>query len=350
MQFNIFMSVNKTTDLIPIAGNDPESLAMIFRDHDIDPRYAQRLLYWIYKRNITSFTEINDIPKKIVSAIEGTFVTGLFEPLTSVLSDDGSIKYLFRNANGLAYEAVYMPEGKRSTVCVSVQSGCRMGCRFCATGKYGWKGNLTAGEIINQVVSIPHKITHVVLMGMGEAGDNIDEVIKACRILTAQWGLAVGRAKVTVSTVGILPSLRRLLEETDCNITLSLHSPFAEERKKVIPAETRWPFASALAMMKEFQLKKLRRFTVAYVMLSGINDTGRHLDELIRLLKGNRVRINLLPYHPFEGDENRSTSYKNMMEFKHALVSSGIEATVRRSRGKDIDAACGMLAAVSVTE
>ncbi len=338
------MPVDNISGKILLAGLDPEKLAALLQRNGIEIRYARRLLYWLYVRGIKSFSQINDIPKKVLSELDNYFGTGLFEPDSICQSSDGSVKFLFRNSAGLAYETVYLPDGKRNTVCVSVQSGCRMGCRFCATGKNGWKGNLTAGEIVNQVISLPYKATHIVMMGMGEPGDNIEEVISACRILTAGWGMAIGRTKVTISTVGILPSLERLLNETGCNITLSLHSPFPEERRQVIPSEKSWPFCEATELLKRFNRDRNRRFTVAYVMIKGINDTQRHLDELKKLLSGSKIKINLLPYHPFDGDEQVTSDNATMMMFKHMLVTSGIEATVRKSRGSDIAAACGMLA------
>lgn len=328
-----------------VAGSDLTDTGEFLGSLGIDERHSRRLLYWIYRRGIKSFREINDIPAGAINILSENAITGLSTPIASALSADGSVKYLFNTADGLTHETVWLPDGKRSTVCVSVQSGCRMGCRFCATGKNGWGGNLSAGDIVNQVISIPHPVTHVVMMGMGEPGDNIDEVLKACRILTAEWGLAVGRNRVTVSTVGVVPSVKRLLEETECNITLSLHSPFSKERMEVIPAESRWPFAETIDLMKSYDNRRKRRFTVAYVMIKGKNDSERHLEELKRLLAGTGIRVNLLPYHALEGDDASSLGPELMMRFKHELVTSGIGASVRKSRGSDIDAACGMLAA-----
>lgn len=328
-----------------VAGSDLIDIEEFLGSLGIDERYSRRLLYWIYRRGKHSFGEINDIPAKILRLLSEKAVTGLSVPIASESSSDGSVKYLFTTNGGLTHETVYLPDGKRHTVCVSVQSGCRMGCRFCATGRNGWGGNLTAGEIVNQVISIPHEVTHIVMMGMGEPGDNINEVIRACHILTAEWGLAAGRNRVTVSTVGVTPSVMRLLEETECNITLSLHSPFPEERREVIPAEARWPFSETLSLLKQYDNRRKRRFTVAYVMIRGKNDSDRHLGELRRLLAGSGIRVNLLPYHPLEGDDGQSSGTDVMMKFKHELVTSGIGASVRKSRGSDIDAACGMLAA-----
>lgn len=328
-----------------VAGSDLKEFEEFLACLGIDKRYSLRLLRWIYRRGIHSFSEINDIPVKVLRILSEKAVTGLSSPIASEVSSDGSVKYLFTTSSGLHHETVWLPEGKRRTVCVSVQSGCRMGCRFCATGKNGWGGDLSAGEIINQVISVPHDVTHIVMMGMGEPGDNINEVIRACHILTAGWGLAAGRSKVTVSTVGVTPSVIRLLEETECNITLSLHSPFPEERREVIPAESGWPFSETLKLLKEYDNRRKRRFTVAYVMIKGKNDTDRHLKELHRLLAGTGIRVNLLPCHQVDGDDLCSPGQDVMMKFKHELVVSGIGASVRRSRGSDINAACGMLAA-----
>jgi 23S rRNA (adenine2503-C2)-methyltransferase len=336
--------VKESINRIAVAGLDTEEIQSLLVSRGIDGRYARRLLYWIYRKAISSFGEINDIPKTVLTVIEDNFVTGLYPPADSETSADGSAKYLYTTPGGLHHETVWLPDGKRQTVCISVQAGCRMGCRLCATGQNGWGGNLTAGEIINQVVCLPHGFTHIVLMGMGEPGDNIEEVIKACNILTSEWGLAAGRSKVTVSTVGVTPAVQRLLDETDCNITLSLHSPFPGERLQVIPAEARWPFTGTLRLMQEYEGRRKRRFTVAYVMIKGRNDSEGHLDELIRLLAGTGIRVNLLPFHPVNEDREQSSGLAAMMKFKHRLVTSGIGASVRRSRGTDISAACGMLA------
>ncbi len=333
------------TNLITIAGSELSDIEALLYSLGVDATYSRRLLYWVYRKAIRSFAEINDIPYAVLRTLDQNTSIGLMPPVASEVSADGSVRYLFSGSGDLNHETVWLPDGKRSTVCVSVQSGCRMGCRFCATGSNGWGGNLTACEIVNQVVSVPHEITHIVLMGMGEPGDNIEEVLKACRIFTAEWGLAAGRSKVTVSTVGVTPSVMRLLDETECNITLSLHSPFPEERREFIPAETRWPFEETLSLLKNYYNRRKRRFTVAYVMIEGRNDTDRHLEELKKLLTGTGIRVNLLPYHPLAGDDARSSGSDVMMKFKHNLVTSGISASVRKSRGADVDAACGMLAA-----
>jgi 23S rRNA (adenine2503-C2)-methyltransferase len=330
---------------ISLTGLSLEQLEDLLAENHTDKKYAVRLLYWIYRRKISSFDEIDDIPKKVIEKLSFIFETGKTLPYYSVKSADGSVKYLFRSGDGKYYESVYIPDGKRQTVCISVQSGCRMGCRFCATGRYGWHGNLTTAEIIGQITSLPFEITHVVFMGMGEPCDNADEVIKACTVLVSEWGLAKGRSNITISTVGVMPGLDRLLTGTDCNITLSLHSPFPSEREQIMPVEKRWPAYELLERLKKQKLLHKRRFTVAYVMIEGVNDTDNHLNELLKLIKGTGIRVNLLPYHSLPGDRLKSSSYERMMIFKHFLVTSGTSASIRRSRGNDVYAACGMLAA-----
>ncbi len=301
----------------------------------------------LYKKRLKDFNDFPKIPGKLRSLLLDKAETGFFRYTHMQTSEDKSVKYLFMNSEGRRFETVYIPDGKRHTVCVSTQSGCRMGCHFCVSGAYGFHGNLTTGEIINQILSIhaAGKITHVVFMGMGEPLDNTDNVFKACEILTASWGLSLSPRNITVSTVGILPSMQMFLQKSDCNLTLSLHSPFAEERKLIVPVENKYPSAEIVKLMKEAKLRKGRRLTIAYIMIKDINDTDKHLEKLISLLRGSSIRVNLLPYHSVGVDDKESSTPEKMQKFKHILVTSGISASVRRSRGEDISAACGLLAA-----
>jgi 23S rRNA (adenine2503-C2)-methyltransferase len=300
----------------------------------------------IYKKGITEISKISKIPKKLKNELDTIANTGISMPVASELSADKTVKYLYRTESGKQFETVYIPEIKRNTVCVSSQSGCRMGCQFCATGKYGFHGNLSAGEIVNQVISIPHesKTTHVVFMGMGEPMDNLENVIKACKILTSEWGPAISSRNITVSTVGITPAIEEFLNSSECNLTLSIHSPFPLERKRIVPAEIKYPVHDIIRMLNSYPLKKKRRLTIAYVMIKGLNDTDLHLAELKTLLKGSRIRINLLSYHMLPDDQNTPSDAERMDFFRHELVLSGISASIRKSRGIDISAACGLLA------
>jgi len=313
----------------------------------IDSSYAVRLAYWIYKKRISGFSEITNISKTIKAVITEKFETGLFNPVSLKSSKDKTEKYLFKTSDGRKFESVYIPEIKRNTLCVSVQSGCRMGCSFCLTGKYGFNGDLSAGEIVNQIISNPHagEVTNVVFMGMGEPLDNIEAVLKACSIITAEWGLSIGARNVTVSTVGIPEGITEFLEKSKCNLTLSLHSPFPEERSLVIPVEIKYPFKSILDTLAGSRLKSRRRISIAYIMIKGMNDTDNHLSALKTLLKNTGIRVNLLPYNKIPGSGSIPSAYDRMLHFKHELVISGIPASIRKSRGSDIYAACGLLAA-----
>jgi 23S rRNA (adenine2503-C2)-methyltransferase len=300
----------------------------------------------IYKKHISDISDFANIPDRLKEMLLKVAHTGISQPSASEVSEDKSVKYLFRTEDGKEFETVYIPDKKRNTVCVSTQSGCRMGCSFCVTARYGYRGNLTTGEIVNQIIAIPQSgnVTHVVFMGMGEPMDNLENVLKACKILTSEWGLAIGARNVTVSTVGIMPAIEQFLQNSDCNLTLSLHSPFPNERKKMVPAENRYPVDTIINLIKNYPLKKKRRLSVAYVMIKDLNDTDNHLEELKSILTGSAIRVNLLPYNCEPGDLKSSSSAERMQFFKHNLIVSGISASIRKSRGTDISAACGLLA------
>jgi 23S rRNA (adenine2503-C2)-methyltransferase len=314
--------------------------------HGYNMVQAGKVLLSVYRRGVTQVSQINNIPKTLKNYLLSDFKVGVYSPASSVISTDGSVKYLFRNEQGLEFETVYIPDNKRHTVCVSTQAGCRMGCPFCLTGRFGFKGNLSAGDIINQIVSLPQaaRISNVVFMGMGEPMDNLEEVLNACKILSSEWGLSISCRRITVSTVGLLDGVMEFLERSDCNLTLSLYSPFPEERRLIIPVEKKDPVIQVIDIMRSFPFNKRRRLSVAYVMIRDINDSERHLDELKKLLKDSAIRVNLLPYHRIADETYCSSTAERMQYFRHNLIFSGISASIRKSRGKDISAACGLLA------
>ncbi len=329
-----------------LCGLTPEEILDLAGPADFKISHVLKISNAVYKKRINDILKIPGIPGVLSRRLAEISDPGIFAPITFERSSDNTKKYLFRNAEGLEFETVYLPGAKRNCVCVSTQSGCRMGCPFCVTAKYGFHGNLDAHSIVNQIIGIPEAstVTHVVFMGMGEPLDNLENVLKACKIITAEWGLSLSPANVTVSTVGITPGVVRFLEESDCNLTLSLHSPFREERKRVVPVENKYPFHEITEIMKRFPLKKKRRLSIAYIMMEEVNDTNDHLEGLKSLLGGSEIRVNLLPYHPVKDELTRSSSPEKMNYFKHELVISGISASVRKSRGIDISAACGLLA------
>lgn len=331
---------------INLCGLTVEEIHDLIRRGGFEFRHAVALANIIYKNGGEGLAQSSRIPKSLKTFISDFAQAGIYSPSESEVSIDRTVKFLFRTSSGQQFETVFIPDGRRNTVCVSTQSGCRMGCPFCVTGKYGFHGNLSAGDILNQILSIPdaEKINHVVFMGMGEPMDNLDNVLKACRIITAEWGLAISPRHITVSSVGITPAVEEFLYQSDCNLTISLYSPFTDERRMVIPAEQLYPVREIIRIMKTYPLRKKRRLSIACVMIDKVNDTDGHLNELIKLLKGSDIRVNLLPYHPVKKDINRSSSDERMLYFKHNLVVSGISASVRKSRGADISAACGLLA------
>lgn len=334
---------------ICLCGLSPEEILKHSETDDFTINHAVAVANSIYKKRISDIARFERIPSKLKNRLLETSSSGIFKPVSTMFSKDLSVKYLFKNDKGLQYETVYIPDKNRHTVCVSTQSGCRMGCTFCFTGRSGFYGNLPAGEIINQIISIPEAplVNHVVFMGMGEPLDNLQNVLKACKIITAGWGLAISPRNVTVSTVGLTSEIRVLLESSECNITLSLFSPFSCERKQFVPAEKLHPASGIIEILKSHPLRKKRRLSVAYVMISGVNDTEKHLEGLKNLIRGSAIRVNLIPYHPGNDDKLKSSSCIWMQHFKHELVVSGVSASIRKSRGSDIAAACGLLASTS---
>jgi len=331
---------------INLCGLTAEGIFDLIRPGGFEFRHALSVANIIYKRGGDNPAKISKLPGRLWAFLKDAAQTGIHGPSASQVSVDRTVKLLFRSSGGKQFETVYIPDGRRNTVCVSTQSGCRRGCPFCVSGKYGFHGNLSAGEIVNQVLSITFgdRISHIVFMGMGEPMDNLENVLKACRIMTAEWGMAVSPRNITISSVGVTPAIKEFLERSACNLTISLYSPFAGERIRIIPAEKEYPVREIIGIMMEYPLHKKRRFSVAYIMIDMINDTDMHLGELIRMLKNTGIRVNLIPYNPDKGDLNRSSPDERMLTFKHNLILSGISASVRKSRGADIFAACGLLA------
>ena len=273
------------------------------------------------------------------------FEVGLTSYTKVQISADGTKKYLFPTIQHKFIETAMIPERDRKTVCVSSQVGCKMGCLFCFTAKQGFQGQLTAGEIINQIRSIDEagEITNIVYMGMGEPFDNLDEVLKSIEILTSEWGFAMSPRRITVSTIGIIPGMLTFLEKSEAHLAVSLHTPFNEERQKLMPVQVAYPIEEVVREIKSWDFGRQRRVSFEYILFEGLNDSLAHVRELARLLDGLKCRINLIRFHPVPGTPLKSPSDKVMQEFKDALNNKGILTTVRASRGQDIYAACGLL-------
>jgi len=277
--------------------------------------------------------------------LQEKFIIGLQEPTDVQTSSDGTKKYLFDVGESGSIESAYIPESKRNTLCVSSQVGCKMRCLFCMTGRQGLKSNLTAGEIVNQVRSLPerHEITNIVYMGMGEPMDNLEPVMQSLEILTAEWGMGISKRKITVSTIGIVPAMKHFLENSECHLAVSLHTPFESERKMLMPVSHVHSISDILSEIKKHELGRQRRVSFEYIVFDGLNDTPKHVNELARILNGINCRINLIRFHSIPNTPLSGTNEKKLQKFKEALNSKGIITTIRASRGQDIDAACGLL-------
>ena len=311
---------------------------------------GKQLAEWLYVRRASSFEQMTNISLKGRQALEEQYTIGRHEPVAEAVSKDGTKKYLFRLSGDevkgdVFIESVYIPDNERATLCVSTQAGCKMGCKFCMTGTLGFHGQLPASEILNQIFSIPDsdQLTNIVYMGEGEPMDNIDHVLRSLQVMTEPWGCAWSPKRITVSTVGVVPGLERFLKESECHLAVSLHNPFGAERQDIMPIEKRYHLTDVVAMLKQYDWQHQRRVSFEYICWYGQNDTIRHAKELVRLLKGLPCRMNLIRFHAGVDQAFASSDEKQMEWLRDYLSDHGITTTIRRSRGEDILAACGML-------
>jgi 23S rRNA (adenine2503-C2)-methyltransferase len=313
---------------------------------------AGQLADWLYKKQVSDFKIMTNLSKKARELLSEKYDVGI-TPFSKVQqSSDGTKKYLFSAAGNNFIEAAFIPEESRSTLCISSQVGCKMGCLFCMTGKQGFQANLSSGEILNQLLSIPEKdsVSNLVFMGMGEPFDNMESLMKTLDILTASWGLGMSPRRITVSTIGIIPAMTRFIEESNCHLAVSLHTPFEEERNKLMPIDAVYPLTEIFALLKSFDFPRQRRISFEYIMFKGLNDTPAHINELVRLMHGLKARINLIRFHPVPGTPLEGSPDKTIIKFRDALNAKGIVTTIRASRGLDIDAACGLLSTKALLE
>ena len=318
-------------------------------------RFAgKQLAEWLYIRRVTSIDEMTNISLKGREALKAQYTIGRHAPVREAVSVDGTRKYLFAVGDQFI-ESVYIPEEDRATLCVSTQMGCKMGCKFCMTGTLGFHGHLSPAEILNQIFEIDQlaitneqsPLTNVVYMGEGEPMDNLDNVLRSLEIMTAPYGCAWSPKRITVSTVGV-PAMKRFLDESECHLAISMHDPFPAERATIMPAEKMLSITEVVALLKQYDWSHQRRVSFEYICWHGQNDTIRHAKELLRLLKGLNCRINLIRFHAGVEDiknERRfpASDEKQMEWFRDYLTQNGLTTTIRRSRGEDILAACGML-------
>lgn len=310
------------------------------------PRFAaKQIARWLYDKHATTIEAMSDLSARHRALLAETYEVGLTAPEKVSISTDGTKKYLYRTSQNHFIESAYIPDGDRTTLCISSQAGCRMGCRFCATGRQGLQHSLSTNEILNQIGSLPERerLTNVVFMGMGEPLDNLDSLLPALEVLTSAWGFGWSPTRITVSTAGVASRLERFLEATQVHLAVSLHNPFPHERAEIMPVEKAWPIREVVEILRRYDFTHQRRVSFEYIVMSGLNDSPRHIRELCRLLDGIKCRINLIRFHKIPGSPYFSPDDRAMIAFRDALTAKGIHTTIRTSRGEDIQAACGLL-------
>ena len=300
---------------------------------------------WLYTQHVKSIDEMTNISKANREKLAAEYEIGCKEPSDAQHSKDGTIKYLFPTDSGKFVETVYIPEEDRATLCVSSQIGCKMNCLFCQTGKQGFEGNLSATDILNQIYSLPErdKLTNIVFMGQGEPMDNLDNVLRTTEVLTADFGYAWSPKRITVSSVGIKGKLKRFLEESNCHVAISMHSPLHEQRSELMPAERGMSIESIVELLSNYDFSHQRRLSFEYIVFKGVNDSEEHAKEIVKLVRGLECRVNLIRFHPIPNIPLHGVDDHKMEQFRNYLTQHGVFTTIRASRGQDIFAACGLL-------
>ena len=351
---------------IRLLGKNLEELKQIVTEEGLPGFTAKQIAQWLYQKKVRSIDDMTNLSKAARAALAQKYEVGMIEYSGLQLSSDGTKKYLFpvkcTHRRGLnlgssgqipeeeleasAVEAVMIPDADRATLCVSSQAGCRMGCKFCMTGRQGFHGHLSAADIISQFLAVDEtdKLTNTVFMGMGEPLDNYDNVMRTIEILTADWGFGGSPKRITLSTIGVMPNLKRYLDECKCHLAVSLHNPFAPERLSVMPVQGAWPIQEVIDLIKQYDFTGQRRVSFEYTMFAGFNDTKAHADALFRMLQGLECRMNLIRFHKIPDFPYETSPDLIIENFKTRLNNLGVMTTVRASRGEDILAACGMLA------
>lgn len=345
-----------TTDKGILLGMTPQELKGVVAELGMPAFSAKQLSDWLYRKGVGDISSMSNISIAARKRLAENYEVGLRAPLLRQESRDGTVKYLFPTLSGARVEAVFIPDGERGTLCVSSQVGCRMNCAFCATGRQGFQGHLPAADILNQIYALPEReqLTNIVFMGQGEPLDNLDAVMRATEILMAPYGLAWSPRRITVSTVGLRKGLRRFLDESPCHLAISMHTPFAEERAAIMPAERSYPLTEMLDLLREYDWHGQRRLSFEYIVFGcgyaspdetafTTNATDRHLRELARLLRGLECRVNLIRWHRVPGLDFTEADPARMEAMRDYLTRHGVRCTIRASRGQDIDAACGLL-------
>ena len=334
-----------STTKIPLLGKTLDELKTLVAELGMPKFTANQLASWMYEKKVASIDEMTNLSLKNRELLKENYEVGASAPVHEMRSVDGTVKYLFRTPEGDYIESVYIPDDDRATLCVSSQVGCKMNCKFCMTGKQGYTASLTAAQILNQIYSIPERdtLTNVVFMGMGEPFDNLDEVLRALTVLTADYGYQWSPKRITVSSVGLRKGLVRFLEESDCHLAISLHSPFPAQRRELMPAEKAFSITEMVEILRRYDFSKQRRLSFEYIVFKGVNGNLLYSKVIVRLLRGLDCRMNLIRFHAIPNVDLEGTDMDSMIAFRDYLTAHGLFATIRASRGEDIFAACGML-------
>lgn len=339
-------------DKRPLLGMSLAELKGAVKELGLPAFTATQIAKWLYTQHVGSIDEMTNLSKVNRARLAELYCVGCSAPIDAQHSKDGTIKYLFPVQGGKFVETVYIPDKDRATLCVSCQVGCKMNCLFCQTGKQGFEGNLSVCDILNQIYALPERdtLTNIVFMGQGEPMDNLDNVLKATEILTAEYAYAWSPKRITVSSVGIKNKLKRFLDESDCHVAISMHSPIPEQRAQLMPAERGMSIKEVVELLREYDFTHQRRLSFEYIMFEGFNDSMTYAREIVRLLHGLECRINLIRFHQIPSVPLRGTDEKKMESFRDYLTAKGIFTTIRASRGQDIFAACGLLSTAKKIE
>ena len=335
-----------------LLGMTPQELKGVAAELGMPAFTARQIAGWLYAGHAAAIDGMTNVSKANRERLALEYEVGAAAPVHALHSKDGTVKYLFPVKGGKFVETVYIPDKDRATLCVSSQVGCKMNCHFCQTGKQGFEGQLSARDILHQIYSLPGRetLTNVVFMGQGEPLDNLDNVLKATTILTAQWGNAWSPKRITVSTVSVRGKLKRFLDESECHLAVSLHSPIHEQRLRLMPAEKAMPIAEMVELLRQYDFSHQRRLSFEYIVFDGVNDSSMHLRELVKLLDGLDCRVNLIRFHAIPGVNLRGADERKMEAMRDYLTKHGLFTTIRASRGEDIFAACGMLSTAKRTQ
>ena len=311
---------------------------------------ARQIRQWLFHKQSTKFAEMTNLSRELRDDLEASFTVGRLEVLRRAESRDGTVKFLFGLADGTSIESVLIPEAHRLTLCISTQVGCGFGCAFCATAVLGLARNLTAGEIVEQVLeasrtlSSGRPITHIVLMGMGEPLANYTQTLRALEIITNnEWGIGISPRRVTLSTVGLVPQIQKLTAETRINLAISLHAPNETLRGTLMPVNRKYSLAQVIECCRTLPMPRRKRITFEYVLLGGVNDSEAQARELAGLLRGIPCKVNVIPFNPHPGSGFMRPETGQVERFQKVLRDAGMQINLRRPRGDDIQAACGQL-------